>query len=169
MLFDKLFSLFYKRLFEAHNRLKDFEYRKRFSIHPTARLHYIENIWFKGNITVGQHTYLNSARVTAGPNSKIIIGEWCAIGHNVTIISWTHDTELSTGPEDSRPSVEKDIIVGDNVWIGSNVFIREGVKIGNNSIIGANSLVIKDVPDYAIVGGVPAKLIKHKRSNLNAF
>lgn len=55
------------------------------------------------------------------------------------------------------------IIIGDGVWIGTNVVISPGVKIGNNCIIGANTMVTKDVPDFAIVGGVPAKLIRYKK------
>jgi maltose O-acetyltransferase len=163
MFLERLFAIIYKQLFDSKNKIKEIEYRKQFSIHPSARLNYPENIWLKGNVSIGQNTYINSARMTSGPNSKIVIGEWCAIGHNVTINSWTHDTELSTGHEGARPSKEKDIIIGNHVWIGTNVFIREGVKIGDNTIIGANSLLICDVPDNAIFGGVPAKLIRYKK------
>ena len=63
---------------------------------------------------------------------------------------------------EERPSIEKDIVIGNKVWIGSNVFIREGINIGDNSIIGANSVVVKAVPENAIVGGIPAKIIKYK-------
>ncbi|MBK6937136.1 MAG: hypothetical protein IPH18_09830 [Chitinophagaceae bacterium] len=47
-----------------------------------------------------------------------------------------------------------------DVWIGSNVYIRNGIKIGNGAVIAAGSVVVKDVGDYEIVGGVPARLIK---------
>ena len=55
--------------------------------------------------------------------------------------------------------IEKDIIIGDNVWIGSNVFIREGVFIGDNVIIGANSVVTKNFNSGVVIAGVPAKVI----------
>ena len=56
---------------------------------------------------------------------------------------------------------DHEIIIGDDVWIGTNVTILSGVyKIGNHSIIAAGAVVTKDVPDYAIVGGVPAKIIR---------
>jgi len=154
----------YKRLFDANNRIKEFEYRKKFSIHPSVQLNYPDNIWLKGNISIGSESYINGGRLISGQNTKIVIGMWCAIGHNVNIISVTHDIIFSTGPENERPLKEKDIIIGNHVWIGSNVFIREGVIIGDNAIIGANSLVICDVPENAIFGGVPAKLIKFKDS-----
>ena len=52
--------------------------------------------------------------------------------------------------------------IGDDVWIGTNVIILPGVNIGSHCIIGAGSVVTKDVPDYAIVGGVPAKVIRYR-------
>lgn len=56
----------------------------------------------------------------------------------------------------------KNISVGHDVWIGARVFIRDGVTVGNGAIIGAGSVVVKDVPDYAIVGGIPARVIKYR-------
>ncbi len=57
---------------------------------------------------------------------------------------------------------DQDVIIEEDVWIGANVTILKGVTIGRSSIIAAGSLVIKDVPPYSIVGGVPAKVIKMK-------
>lgn len=158
----KIFAFFYNYLLKSANKQKEKKYRNIFNIHCAARLNYIENIWFKGNITIGGNTYINSGRFTSGNKSSITIGEWCAIGHNVTIMAWTHDTIYSTGEENRRPTIQKDIIIGNNVWIGSNVYIREGVKIGNNVIIGANSVVTKNLPDNTVCAGAPAKIIKYK-------
>lgn len=57
---------------------------------------------------------------------------------------------------------DKDVIIEEDVWIGANVTILKGVTIGKLSIIAAGALVIKDVPPYSIVGGVPAKFLKKK-------
>lgn len=55
--------------------------------------------------------------------------------------------------------------IGNDVWIGSNVIINQGVKIGNGAIIRANSLVLKDIPEYVIVGGSPAQIIRMRFSD----
>lgn len=71
-----------------------------------------------------------------------------------------HDQDFSVRPLKSK---SYDVEIEDAVWIGANVFINPGIKIEKNSIIGANSVVTKDVPKNAIVGGIPAKLIRMKK------
>ncbi|MEY0719389.1 CatB-related O-acetyltransferase [Providencia alcalifaciens] len=60
------------------------------------------------------------------------------------------------------PPIEIGSKIGNDVWIGVNSIILDGVKIGNGAIIAAGSVVTKDIPDYAIVGGIPAKIIKYR-------
>lgn len=158
-----LLSKIYDRLEKASIKQKDKEYRKKFKIHPTARLGYLPHIIFKGNIEIGANSYFNSGKISTGYKSKVIIGEWCAIGHNVNIHAITHDPESATGPEKLRSSNEASIVINDNVWIGSNVIILPGIHVGKNSVIGANAVVTRTVPENAIVGGVPAKVIRHKK------
>lgn len=107
------------------------------------------------NIKIGKGTYFNSGQIHAGPNSKIIIGNYCAIGYNVHIKSYTHSVRKPTGIEIEMK--DKDIFIGDNTWICDNVYIKEGITIGNNVIIGANSVVTKNIDDFSVVGGCPAK------------
>lgn len=118
-------------------------------------------IYITGEVIIGDGTYINSySHIKAGEKSKIKIGCNCEISYNVHIWAITHDIKSPTGP--NRKIVEKDISIGDNVWIGANSFIREGITIGSNSIVGANSVVTKNVPENAIVAGVPATLIRRK-------
>lgn len=74
---------------------------------------------------------------------------------NGTGISWSEDTVFEEF---------KEIFIGNDVWIGSSVKIMPGVHVGNGAVIGAGAIVTKDVPPYAIVGGVPAKIIKYRFS-----
>ncbi|MCK5676883.1 MAG: acyltransferase, partial [Flavobacteriaceae bacterium] len=59
---------------------------------------------------------------------------------------------------------KKDTIIGNDIWIGANVSIMSGVKIGNGCVIAAGSVVTKDIPDFSVIGGVPAKIIKNRKS-----
>ena len=156
----KFFALLYRLLQKMYENDKDTRYRRTFDIHPTVTLG--PNVTLDGNVHIGSHTYINSGLLQSGKNSKIFIGEWCAIGNNVNIMAVSHDTELSTGP--GRPLLEGDIRIGNHVWIGSNVYVGNGCTVGNNSIIGANAVVVRDVPENAIVGGVPAKVIRFKHA-----
>lgn len=151
----------YNWLEQNANKQKEKDYRRRFAIHQTARLGYLPHIVFKGNIEIGPNSHFNSGKISTGNNSIVKIGEWCAIGHNVNIHAISHHPEHPTGK--IKPFMEGSIIIEDYVWIGSNVFIKPGIKVGSNSVIGANSVVTHNVPENAIVGGIPAKIIRFKK------
>lgn len=104
------------------------------------------------------------------------IGRFCSIANKVVIGGASHPMHfVSTSPVflSHKDSVrtkfanhkflpEIKTIVGNDVWIGENVLIKSGVKIGNGAVIGMGSVVTKDVPDYAIVAGNPARIIKYR-------
>ena len=69
------------------------------------------------------------------------------------------DSDDHTINGSSKPMTQS-IVIGDHVWIGMNVTILKGVRVGNGAIIAAGAVVTKDVPENALVGGVPAKVIK---------
>lgn len=145
------------------SKQKEKKYRIKYKLPDSFRFGRIEAIFLSGeNISIGENTYINTGMIQAGKESSVRIGEWCAIAYNVSIVAVTHDTDVPTGPPDSRKVIEGDISIGDRVWIGSNVYIREGVTIGNDVVVGANSVVTKNIPDNAIVGGVPAKILRNK-------
>lgn len=171
---ESILAKIYNRLEQAAIKEKENTYRRRFNIHETARLGYLPHIIFKGNIEMGPNSSFNSGKICTGKKSRVVICEWSRIGHNVNIHAISHDPENPTGPMDQRPAIEGSIIIEDHVWIGSNVFIRPGVRVGRNSVIGANAVVIHDVPENAVVGGIPAKIIrfkgeKHEEKNQGLF
>jgi len=113
-------------------------------------------------------------------NTKI--GKYCSIAMNFKSGLGKHPTKLlSTSPlfyakkkfalkkplDIELASFEElqDIRIGNDVWIGANVLIMDGVTVGNGAIIGAHSLVVRNVPDYAIIGGVPGEVIKYRFSD----
>jgi maltose O-acetyltransferase len=110
------------------------------------------------HIVLGSNVSVN-AFVHMWGHGKINIGNDCLIASHVSINSVTHDTEAFLY---RKSVIEKEVNIGNNVWIGSHAVILPGVTIGDNAIVGAGALVNKDVPAGAVVGGVPARIIRHK-------
>lgn len=103
------------------------------------------------------------------------IGKFCSIAGGVTIIIGgehpTHTVTTSSFPYQENKTAhhhttkrvaEEDVIIGNDVWIGSNATILTGVTIGHGAVVGAGALVTKDIPPYAIVGGVPTRIIRYR-------
>lgn len=96
--------------------------------------------------------------------NRAIIGPYCSLASDVMIGGEEHAYwDISTSNKLTYEGVsETDTIIGYDVWIGAQCYIRQGVKIGNGVVIGSNSFVNKDIPDYAIVVGSPARIIKYR-------
>jgi len=125
-------------------------------------------------VRVGKYTYgtLN-VKSFGGCKTKLHIGSLCSIADKVIfILGGEHNYhKLFTYPigvyllNEEPDTIDKgNIMIGDDVWIGYRSTILSGVTVGQGAIIAAGSVVTKDVPPYAIVGGVPAKVIKYRFS-----
>jgi maltose O-acetyltransferase len=94
---------------------------------------------------------------------NIRIGNDVMMGPMVTIIGRHHRHEKTDTPMmDQGFTVSRPVEIGNDVWIGAASIIMPGIKIGNGAIIGAGAIVTRDVPDYAIVAGNPARLIRSR-------
>ena len=140
-------------------------------------------IWLKSvahdpRITVGEYTYF-SRHISIGLWSsaeRVEIGKFCSIARDVTILGggehrldyvatfplkWMLENS-SSGQNHVDDFTKGATTIGNDVWIGYGATILSGVKIGNGAVVGARAVVTKDIPDYAIAAGNPAKLIRYR-------
>ena len=117
-------------------------------------------------VQIGNDVLLNED-VKLGGQKGIKIGNFVLLGYNVNLVSENHAYQDPHLPILKQGYYGGPIIIQDDVWIGANAVILPNVTIGKGSIVGANAVVSKDVKEYTIVGGVPAKKIKHRFNTPN--
>jgi maltose O-acetyltransferase len=132
------------------------------------------------NVKIEQHAYFGSGsnirvghRAMIGHNARIdhlvTIGDDVLMGPDVIIYSNSHEfSRLDIPINRQGAELNRPVVVGNDVWIGARVIILPGVAIGNGVIIGAGSVVTKSIHANAIVGGVPARVIKYRDALVNA-
>ena len=111
---------------------------------------------FGKNIMVEDNVFINSG-CHFQDQGGITIGEGSLLGHNVVLATLNHEMD----PEHRKDMRPAPIKIGKHVWIGSNATVCPGVTIGDGAVVAAGAVVVKDVPANAVVGGVPAKLIRY--------
>ena len=113
----------------------------------------------EGVVSIGAKTVLGQ-ECTISAYQHVSIGRECVIADRVMLIDFDHGIVEVDRPIRLQGIYKRDVHVGHNVWIGYGACILRGVTVGDNAVIGTNSVVTKDVPPNAVVGGVPARVIR---------
>jgi acetyltransferase-like isoleucine patch superfamily enzyme len=117
----------------------------------------------EGEVSIGAKTVLGQ-ECTISAYQNVSIGRECIIADRVMMIDFDHGTVEVERPIRMQGIYKRDVRVGHNVWIGYGACVLRGVSIGDNCIVGTNAVVTRDVPDNAVVGGVPARLIRMRQA-----
>ena len=158
--------------FIANNKTIFHEIRYKIAPQTVGTATYYEKL--AKELKKGKHSYIGDYTTVASKDTKI--GAFCSIADNVCIGTTHHPVNyLSSHPfiyykhmklADDAKQYDYEYVtpvkIGNDVWIGKNAIIMDGIKINDGAIIGANAVVTHDVPPYAIVAGVPAKILKYR-------
>lgn len=104
-----------------------------------------------------------SARTFIGARADVVIGHDTIIGPYCSIHAENHVFEDKKVPIHMQPSSRKGVVIGPDCWIGAKATILDGVTIGRGCVVAANAVVTKSVPEYSVVAGVPARVIKMRK------
>ena len=113
----------------------------------------------EGLVEIGDKTVFGQ-ECTISAYQRVRIGEQCVIADRAMFIDFDHGVIDVETPIRRQGIYKRDVVVGANVWIGYGACILRGVTVGDNAIIGTNAVVTRDVPANAVVGGVPARVIR---------
>lgn len=140
---------FEELLFDRWEKAQFLKAKKKASIYQSS--------YVFGKVEIEKNAWIGPFTILDGSGGRIKIGEFCSISSGVQI--YTHDT-VKWSITGGKSKIEKSSVsIGDHCYIGPNVIISKGVKIGKGCIIGANSFVNRNIPQYSIAYGIPAKKV----------
>lgn len=149
----KKYSLFSKQMRNFSARLMGVSMGRNINIEKGAN--------FAADLRIGDRSSIGKNALIS---QNVVIGKDVMMGPECIILTQNHNHLDSNIPMiEQGYEAAKPVEIGNDVWIGARVIILPGVKVGNHSIIGAGAVVTKNVPDYSIVVGVPAKIIKRRK------
>jgi len=141
-------------------------------IEPRGQIRFGRFVWIgdgtkirchEGVVEIGAKTVMGQ-ECTISAYQRVRIGEQCVIADRAMFIDFDHGIVEVERPIRLQGIYKRDVEVGNNVWIGYGACILRGVSIGDNSVIGTNTVVTKDVPANAVVGGIPARIIRMREA-----
>lgn len=147
-------------------------FRKKWRKQNAHNLTTAKNCFNARWVTVGKGTYGElDVRHFGNPDERVVIGNYCSIAPECVFLSGgehrydglsTYPFRTKLGLVENESVTRGPIVLEDDVWLGFRTTVMSGVTIGKGAVVAAGALVTKDVPPYAIVGGVPAKIIKYR-------
>ena len=146
--------------------------RLELQISPRGKVRFGRFVWVgdgtkirchEGEVMIGDKTVLGQ-ECTISAYRHVRIGEQCVVADRAMFIDFDHGVVEVERPIRQQGIYMRDVDVGSNVWVGYGACILRGVAVGDNSVIGANTVVPKDVPTNAVVGGVPARILRMREA-----
>jgi acetyltransferase-like isoleucine patch superfamily enzyme len=140
----------------------------KFEIGPDAKVHLGRWSWIgndtkvrchEGEVRIGAKSVLGQ-ECTISAFQHISVGRECILADRVMLIDFDHGVVEVERPIRHQGIYKRDVRIGHNVWIGYGAAFLRGVTVGDNAVVGTYAVVTKDVPENAVVGGVPAELIR---------
>lgn len=117
-------------------------------------------------ISVGNDVFIGPGATLQASMSRIMIGNKVMLGPNVTIMGGDHNVSeigrFMFDVKEKRPENDQPVVIEDDVWVGAGATILKGVRLGRGSIVAAGAIVTQNVPPYAIVAGVPARIVRFR-------
>jgi acetyltransferase-like isoleucine patch superfamily enzyme len=144
----------------------------KLEIGPDATLHIGRWAWIghgskirvhEGEVRIGAKTVMGQ-ECTISAYQHVSIGRECIIADRAMLIDFDHGVVEVERPIRVQGIYKRDVKVGSNVWLGYGACVLRGVSIGENAIVGTNAVVTRDVPADAVVGGIPAKVIRMREA-----
>src|ERR1700750_374675 len=146
--------------------------RLELKIEPRGEIRFGRFVWIgdgtkirchEGVVEIDEKTVMGQ-ECTISAYQRVRIGEQCVIADRAMFIDFDHGVVEVERPIRTQGIYKRDVEVGSNVWIGYRGRVPRGVRGGGNSIIGTNSVVTKDVPANAVVGGIPARILRMREA-----
>ena len=117
----------------------------------------------EGIVEIGAKTVMGQ-ECTISAYRRVRIGEQCVIADRAMFIDFDHGIVEVERPIRAQGIYKRDVVIGSNVWVGYGACFLRGVTVGDNSVVGTNAVVARDVPANAVIGGVPARILRMREA-----
>jgi acetyltransferase-like isoleucine patch superfamily enzyme len=128
-----------------------------------ARCSIAANCYLHGPVSLGSDVSVNTGAHLEGGRAGLVIGNGVRIATGAKLFAFDHGIQPDQ-PIHLQPTTSRGIVVGDDVWLGAQCGVTDGTRIGAHAVVAMGAVVTRDVPEWAIVAGVPARVIGDRRT-----